>query len=60
MSFKNYNQEPFPAAITLLIQKCDAVILKIKESFASRECLIDKDLTEEYFEKYKIKNFIRK
>lgn len=29
----NYNQEPFPQDINLLIQKCDAVILKIQESF---------------------------
>ena len=40
----NYNQEIFPADITLLIQKCDVVILKIQEIFSSPKCLIVKDL----------------
>lgn len=40
----NYNQEPFPTDIKLLIKKCDAVILKIQENFSSPECLIVKDL----------------
>ncbi|SHH07508.1 hypothetical protein SAMN05443549_11524 [Flavobacterium fluvii] len=40
----NYNKEPFPNDITLLVQKCDAVILKIQESFSNPECLTVKDL----------------
>lgn len=40
----NYNKEPFPNDITLLIQKCDAVILKIQESFSNTDCLTVKDL----------------
>lgn len=40
----NYNHEPFPSDITQLIQKCDAVILKIEESFSNPECIIVKDL----------------
>ena len=55
----NYNQEPFPRDITLLIQKCDFGILKIQESFSSPECLIVKDL--HHIDKgHKQKDFIQK
>ena len=55
----NYNQEPFPDDITLLIQKCDVVILKIQESFPSPECLIVKDLYHSD-KVHKQKDFIQK
>jgi predicted GIY-YIG superfamily endonuclease len=55
----NYNQEPFPTDIKLLIQKCDAVILKIQESFSSPECLIVKDLYHSD-KGHKQKDFIQK
>lgn len=55
----NYNKEPFPADITLLIQKCNAVILKIQESFSSPECLIVKDLYKSD-KGHKQKDFIQK
>ena len=55
----NYNQEPFPTDINLLIKKCDTVILKIKENFSSPECLIVKDLY--HADKgHKQKDFIQK
>ena len=55
----NYNQEIFPADITLLIQKCDVVILKIQEIFSSPECLIVKDLYKPD-KGHKQKDFIQK
>ena len=55
----NYNQEPFPADINLLIQKCDNVILKIQQSFSSRKCLIVKDLYQPD-KGHKQKDFIQK
>ena len=54
----NYNQEPFPRDITLLIQKCDFGILKIQESFSSPESLIVKDLYHQ--KRHKQKDFIQK
>jgi predicted GIY-YIG superfamily endonuclease len=55
----NYNKEPFPVDISLLIQKCDGVILKIKESFSGPECLVVKDLY--HTDKgHKQKDFIQK
>lgn len=55
----NYNQEPFPADINELIKKCDAVILKIQESFSNPECLIVKDLYQPD-KSHKQKDFIQK
>lgn len=40
----NYNKEPFPTDITLLIQKSEEAILKIQKYFSSSNCLIIKDL----------------
>lgn len=40
----NYNLEPFPADITLLINKCEAAIIEIQENFSNPNCLIVKDL----------------
>ena len=55
----NYNQEPFPEDINLLIQKCETIILKIQERFSSPECLIVKDLY--HTDKgHKQKDFIQK
>ncbi len=55
----NYNLEPFPADITLLIQKCETIILKIQERFSSPECLIVKDLYHSD-KGHKQKDFIQK
>ncbi len=55
----NYNQEPFPEDINLLIQKCEAIILEIQEHFSSPECLIVKDLYKQD-KGHKQKDFIQK
>ena len=55
----NYNQEPFPEDINLLIQKCETIILKIQECFSSPECLIVKDLYHSD-KGHKQKDFIQK
>ena len=55
----NYNQEPFPEDINLLIQKCETIILKIQERFSSPECLIVKDLYHSD-KGHKQKDFIQK
>lgn len=55
----NYNQEPFPEDINLLIQKCETIILKIQERFSSPECLVVKELY--HTDKgHKQKDFIQK
>ena len=41
----NYNKEPFPIDINLLIQKCDTVVFKMEETFSIPECLIVNDLS---------------
>lgn len=56
----NYKEEPFPNDITLLIQKCDAVIIKIQESFLSPKCVIVKDLYKADKEGHKQNDFIQK
>ena len=55
----NYNLEPFPTDITLLIQKCEIIILKIQERFSSPECLVVKDLYHSD-KGHKQKDFIQK
>lgn len=55
----NYNQEPFPTDINLLIKKCDTVILKIQENISSPQCLIVKDLYHSD-KGHKQKDFIQK
>lgn len=55
----NYNQEPFPVDINELIQKCEAVILKIEDRFLNPECLIVKDLYQPD-KGHKQKDFIQK
>lgn len=55
----NYNNEPFPADINLLVKKCDAIILQIQENFSNHKCLIVKELY--HIDKgHKQKDFIQK
>ena len=59
LNFMNYLEEKFPEDISELIQKCEDVIMTIKQRFSNNECLIVKNLYHPD-KGHKQKDFIQK